>query len=131
MAVGALGTIALRRALAGRVRDGASDDGRRGELRLVDSGRHPAAWAQAAPLLRKEAGPVEWQTALRAVRAPLGRCYWRTLRRALARRRRLPRLKAARAVQPNSSTLRLMPGARERRRSHVTTGASKASARAT
>ncbi len=113
MAVGALGTMALRRPLAGGAGDGATDDRRRSELvawlsalslaglgqptgldpgqqreaksaagawlRLVDSGRHPAAWGQAAPVLREEAGPVEWEAALRAVRAPLGRCYWRTL----------------------------------------------------
>jgi hypothetical protein len=49
-------------------------------LRRVDDGRHPASWAEAAPLLRQEVGAREWDAALRAVRVPLGRCLWRQLR---------------------------------------------------
>ena len=48
-------------------------------LQLVDQGRHPASWAQAAPLLREGVGPRDWDAALRATRAPLGRCFWRKL----------------------------------------------------
>ena len=48
-------------------------------LRLVDQGRHPASWAQAAPLLKEEVGPRDWDAALRATRTPLGRCFWRKL----------------------------------------------------
>lgn len=48
-------------------------------LRLVDEGRHPASWTEAASLLRGEIGLREWDTALRATRDPLGRCFWRNL----------------------------------------------------
>jgi hypothetical protein len=55
-------------------------DAAREWLSLVDGGRFPTSWEEAAPIFRMTVTKEQWDEAVRSVRTPLGRCLSRTLR---------------------------------------------------
>jgi hypothetical protein len=55
-------------------------DAAREWLSLVDEGRLPTSWEEAAPIFRMTVTKEQWDEAVRSVRTPLGRCLSRTLR---------------------------------------------------
>jgi hypothetical protein len=49
-------------------------------LDLVDAGRYPESWDEAAPVFQAAITKPQWAQALAAVRQPLGRCLSRAVR---------------------------------------------------
>jgi hypothetical protein len=76
----ALSLVGLARPLAAdEPAEDKAERAARAWLSLVDAGRYPESWDEAAPVFKGAVTKAQWQQALGAVRAPLGPCLSRRL----------------------------------------------------